>query len=188
MFTFLVYGIYVGVMYIDSRRGNGKIIELPEEHNMTGQKAVIYVAGGLLIIFTATHFMVDEIISLAPNIGLSEVVLSLIVVAAGTSVPDLFVSIAAAKRGRMGMAVSNAIGSNTFDILVCLGFPLATQASTQVVGDVNLSMLFLIASLIIVIFMILHKWHISKKEGIILFSLYVLYAAFVFGVFSWLVP
>jgi len=184
----LVYGIYVGVMYIDSRRGNGKIIELPEEHNMTSKKAIIYVIGGVLIIFAATHFMVNAIISLAPNIGLSEVVLSLIIVAAGTSIPDLFVSIAAAKRGRMGMAVSNAIGSNTFDILVCLGFPLATQQSTEVIGDIGLSMLFLIASLILIIFMILHKWHISKKEGIILFLLYLIYAAFIFGLFNGLMP
>ncbi len=179
----ITYVAYVGVMYIDSKRGDGDIILLEEGHNMTWAKAIIYVAGGILVIFSATHFMVDAIITLAPNIGLTEVVLSLIIVAAGTSVPDLFVSIAAAKRGRMGMAISNAIGSNTFDILVCLGFPLATQHSTKVVSDIGLSMLFLIASLIVVIVMIAHKWHINKKEGVILFSLYLIYAGFIFGVF-----
>ena len=77
----------------------------------------------ILIIGGLSWVLVELAVLLAHSLGISEVIIALTVLAAGTSVPDLLSSLAVARQGRGGMAVSNAIGSNTFDILIGLGAP-----------------------------------------------------------------
>eukprot|EP00584_Thalassiosira_punctigera_P006801 CAMPEP_0172541744 /NCGR_PEP_ID=MMETSP1067-20121228/12506_1 /TAXON_ID=265564 ORGANISM="Thalassiosira punctigera, Strain Tpunct2005C2" /NCGR_SAMPLE_ID=MMETSP1067 /ASSEMBLY_ACC=CAM_ASM_000444 /LENGTH=651 /DNA_ID=CAMNT_0013327847 /DNA_START=163 /DNA_END=2115 /DNA_ORIENTATION=+ len=70
-----------------------------------------------------SYFMVDWVEILGNTIGIPSVVMGLTVLAAGTSVPDLFSSVIVARRGQGDMAVSSSIGSNIFDILVGLPLP-----------------------------------------------------------------
>jgi len=67
--------------------------------------------------------LVESGIAVASSLGISEVIIWLTVLAAGTSVPDLLSSVIVAKQGRGDMAVTNALGSNIFDICICLWLP-----------------------------------------------------------------
>lgn len=76
-----------------------------------------------------SYFMVWMITVIGSTLGIPDTVMGLTFVAAGVSVPDALSSIAVIKEGYGDMAVSNAIGSNVFDILVCLGLPWFIQTA-----------------------------------------------------------
>lgn len=126
--------------------------------------------------------MVESAIHVATTIGIPPAIVALTVVAAGTSVPDLLASMAVAKQGRGDMAISNAVGSNIFDILIGLGLPwaigLLVYGKHIQVGTENLlSSVFLLFATVIAVFfvMVLRKWSIGPKAGWLLIGLYLLY-------------
>jgi len=112
------------------------------------------------------------------------VAMGITVLAAGTSIPDALGSIAVAKQGQGNMAVSNAIGSNVFDILVGLGFPwlltsfLRSEGYIEVAtGDLEVNIIFLFAVLVIYVGALMwNKLTLTKRIG---YSLIGLYGCFV---------
>lgn len=130
--------------------------------------------------------LVELAVMLAAGLGVPEVVIALTVLAIGTSVPDLLSSIAVARKGYGGMAISNAIGSNIFDILFGLGFPwllvLAFTNTTVMVDNSSLesSIILLFASVLVLLFLLLiRNWNIGKKSGFGLVGLYIAYLVWV---------
>ncbi len=126
--------------------------------------------------------LVEAAIGLAHELNVPDVIVALTVLAAGTSVPDLLSSLIVAKKGRGDMAVSNAVGSNTFDILIGLGFPwllyILWKGENIVVGTENLtaSIFLLLFTVVALLFLlILRKFKIGRKSGYILIALYVGY-------------
>lgn len=83
--------------------------------------AVAFFLAGLAVLLGSGHFLVENAISLAQMVGLSETVIGLTVVAIGTSLPELAASLAAARRGEAGLAIGNVVGSNIFNILLIGG-------------------------------------------------------------------
>lgn len=88
---------------------------------MSMLKAWIWVAGGLTALIYGGDCFVKGASGIAFSLGVSEAVIGLTVVAAGTSLPELATSITAALKGRTGIAVGNVIGSNIFNIFLVLG-------------------------------------------------------------------
>ncbi len=79
------------------------------------------VAVGLLLLVVGSNWLVDAAIAFARALGVSELVIALTIVAAGTSMPEVATSVTAALKGERDIAVGNVVGSNTFNILGCLG-------------------------------------------------------------------
>lgn len=130
-------------------------------------------------------FMVEGAIVLGEMLGVSATVMGLTVLSAGTSVPDAISSIVVAQRGLGDMAVSNALGSNVFDILLGLGFPYFLAAATQgepvrmCTDDVTLYIICLAAVLVVVIGTFASfKFQLHPKLGYLLISTYVVFAVF----------
>lgn len=126
--------------------------------------------------------LVESAIHISHLLDVPEVVIALTVLAIGTSIPDLMSSIIVAKQGRGGMAVTNAIGSNIFDIFIGLGLPwliIIIAMDGHVLTDT--SGLFvsvgLLAGSIVVMFLVLYfkKWKIGRGLGIFFISLYLVY-------------
>jgi len=140
----------------------------------------------ITIIAALSWLLVESAIVMADMIHIPAYIMALTVLAAGTSVPDLISSIIVAKQGRGGMAISNAIGSNIFDILLGLGVPwLIVLSFSNVLIPVEtsnlLSSVILLFATVTVIFMLLisRKWKIGKYTGwflIFLYGLYVIWA------------
>ncbi|MFG6386603.1 MAG: calcium/sodium antiporter [Muribaculaceae bacterium] len=103
----------------DPSQGNDKPVETIKEMPML--KAWIWVAGGLAALIYGGDCFVKGASGIASSLGVSEAVIGLTVVAAGTSLPELATSITAALKGRTGIAVGNVIGSNIFNIFLVLG-------------------------------------------------------------------
>lgn len=141
---------------------------------------IFFISIGLIAGLSWALVELAVVISKALNIP--EAVIALTVLAIGTSIPDLFSSMIVAKQGRGDMAVSNAVGSNIFDILVGLGLPLLIFMSLHGgaidAGGQNLtnSAIILFASVILLtVLIIFSKWKIGKLAGITLVGLYVFY-------------
>jgi K+-dependent Na+/Ca+ exchanger-like protein len=148
---------------------------------------------GMSIVFIAalSWVLVESAVEIGHVIGISPVIISLTVLAAGTSIPDLLSSMAVAKKGRGDMAISNAVGSNIFDILFGLGVPwmivLIFGVSDHVaVATENLmaSVFLLFATLLSVFFLLaFREWKIGPKAGWLLIGIYLIYLGYnVWGV------
>ena len=122
---------------------------------------------GLFMIVVGGHLMVEHASIIARNIGVSDWVIAVTIVAAGTSAPEFATSIAAAFKGRHGIAVGNLIGSDLFNLLGVLG--LAGMINpTQISEDIYGSLVLLVLMVGLTLFMIRMSWNISRTEGSIL--------------------
>ncbi len=128
--------------------------------------------------------LVESAIEIAHFFDIPEAIIALTVLAVGTSIPDLISSVLVSKKGKGDMGISNAIGSNVFDVLVGLGLPwivfLTLYNKPIHVGNETLftSALILLGSIILMllIFMV-NRWRIGKKAGWTLIIIYLGYIA-----------
>ena len=91
------------------------------EKTISLRKSIVFIILGLLGLFFGGKFLVDGAIDIARIFGLSEQVIGLTVVAAGTSMPELFTSVIAAIKKNSDIAIGNVVGSNIFNIFLILG-------------------------------------------------------------------
>ena len=80
-----------------------------------------FIAAGLVLLVLGSRWLVNGAVAFAQAFGVSELVIGLTIVAAGTSLPEVATSILAAIRGERDIAVGNVVGSNIFNILAVLG-------------------------------------------------------------------
>ena len=129
---------------------------------------------GLAGIYIGSVFAVDSAVALGLALSIPQWVIGATVIAVGSSLPELVVSLNALKKGRITMGLGNVIGSNTIDI-VGLGIagmitPIAISI-TSIVWD----MFFLFLSGIALTIMALHKYKITRKKGVVLMLIYASY-------------
>jgi K+-dependent Na+/Ca+ exchanger-like protein len=132
-----------------------------------------------------SYFLVEYAVVFADELNIPPVIVALTLLAAGTSVPDLFASVVVARQGRGDMAVANAVGSNVFDILVGLGLPwlllLIVKGGTIEVGTADLfTSTLLLLGTVILLFVFLTTGHrLSRLEGGVLIFVYLIYVLWV---------
>jgi cation:H+ antiporter len=142
---------------------------------MTVVEIIVYISAGLLMLFAGAEGLIRGSSSLALRVGITPLVVGLIVVAFGTSSPELVVSLKAAIEGNGDISLGNVIGSNIANIALVLGVaalirPLKVNA-VVIRREIPL-MIFI--SLIFVIFLINRE--ISRIEGIIFFIGIIVYS------------
>jgi len=143
--------------------------------------AVPVMIAGLIGLIWGADLMVTGAIQLARGFGISEAVIALSIVAVGTSLPELAVSVVASIRGQAGLAVGNIIGSNISNILLILGGTslLAPLAISDVLANRDAWVMMSVAVLG-VYFMSNHRT-MSRLEGGLCLALYIAYIGFIYG-------
>ncbi len=136
----------------------------------------------IVIISLLSWVLVECAISISQILSIPEAIIALTVLAIGTSVPDMISSIIVARQGRGSMAISNAIGSNIFDILFGLGMPwfllLCISGGTIPLSTDEMvsSVILLVCSVLIVFLLLLvRKWVIGRRIGYFFIGLYIAY-------------
>ena len=114
----LLFAAYLGYMLYMAKKGGE---EGEEIRSMNLWQALLYTVIGLVLIVWGADVAVDASTSLARIFGLSERFIGLTVVALGTSLPELFTSVTAARKGNADIAIGNIVGSNIFNILFVVG-------------------------------------------------------------------
>ncbi|MCB1306317.1 MAG: calcium/sodium antiporter, partial [Leptospiraceae bacterium] len=138
------------------------------------------VLAGLIMLVIGSRFLVSSAVAFAQFLGVSDLVIGLTVVAAGTSMPEVVTSIVAALKGERDIAVGNVVGSNIFNLLGVLGLtalvaPGGIPVSSAVAG-LDLPIMILVALACLPIFFT--GGQISRLEGILLFSYYIAYTTY----------
>ena len=136
-------------------------------------------------IVAITYFMVDWAARLGAVLGVPQILMGLVVLAAGTSIPDALSSIVVAQQGMGDMAVANAIGSNIFDIWLGLGLPWLCVLPFEG-GKVNVSTDSLLLNIGMMFFVLLvyasaimySNWRLTRRTGVFLIGMYALYAVY----------
>jgi cation:H+ antiporter len=144
-------------------------------------RQVALMVGGLAFLVLGAHWLVAAAIDMATALGLSELVIGLTIVAAGTSLPEVATSIVASIRGQRDIAVGNVVGSNILNILAVLGLAgLVTPHGIQVSAAVlrfDIPVLIAVAVACLPIFFTGNV--IARWEGALFFGYYLAYLLYV---------
>ena len=130
----------------------------------------VYFFIGLILIVLGGHLMVTHASNIARFYGISDWVIAVTIVAAGTSAPEFATSIAAAIKGRHGIAIGNLIGSDLFNLLGVLGLAGIINPSV-ITQDIFDSVFILVLMVGLTLLLIRTKWRISRAEGALLVSI-----------------
>lgn len=137
-------------------------------------KDLLYIAGGLAILIFASDLLVDNAVSIAQELGISEAVIGLTVVAAGTSMPELATSVVSALKKNPDIAIGNIVGSNLFNILAIAG--TSSLVHPIVSKNINYIDLLVMLGLTLLLFPLVKSGQkISRAEGWLLIIMYVGY-------------
>lgn len=143
-------------------------------------KSLLLVGIGLVGIIIGSDLVVDNASSIAKTLGLSERIISLTIIAFGTSLPELVTTIVSSKKDEQDLLVGNIIGSNIFNICVVLGIPVAifgtiTPSSFQIID-----LIMLILSAVILFITSKTKKIITRANGIFMLTIFFIYYFLVF--------
>ncbi|NWS69218.1 NCKX1 protein, partial [Crotophaga sulcirostris] len=157
---------------------------LPDVRNPDSKKFfVITFFGSILWIAAFSYLMVWWAHQVGETIGISEEIMGLTILAAGTSIPDLITSVIVARKGLGDMAVSSSVGSNIFDITVGLPVPWFLFSVFNGLSPVAVSsnglfcaiVLLFLMLLFVIISIALCKWKMNKLLGLTMFALYFVF-------------
>jgi cation:H+ antiporter len=179
--------IYVWFLIYQSRRETTAVKqkyakEFGSEERVRGNTInnIGLVLGGLVLLVLGSRWLVDSAVSFAQYLGVSELVIGLTIIAAGTSLPEVVTSVIAAIRGERDIAVGNVVGSNIFNIMGVLGFasivaPTGIEVSTAVIGF-DIPVMIAVALACLPIFFT--GGVISRQEGALLLGHYMAYTLY----------
>uniref|UniRef100_A0A452UPZ5 Solute carrier family 24 member 2 n=1 Tax=Ursus maritimus TaxID=29073 RepID=A0A452UPZ5_URSMA len=159
-------------------------ITLPDVRKPSSRKFFpITFFGSITWIAVFSYLMVWWAHQVGETIGISEEIMGLTILAAGTSIPDLITSVIVARKGLGDMAVSSSVGSNIFDITVGLPLPWLLYTIIHRFQPVAVSsnglfcaiVLLFIMLLFVILSIALCKWRMNKVLGLIMFGLYFVF-------------
>lgn len=165
---FLVLIIYI-VYVIKGKENADDFIEEVSEGEFNWTDIPKLIIGVALIIYGA-DYLVHSAIVIARFYGVSEWMIGITIVGAGTSVPELATSIVAVAKGRHGISAGNLIGSDLFNMLGVLGVAGIIHPLSITKGDF-FSLILMTINLFVLFYLMRRKWRLSKPEGAILIFL-----------------
>ncbi len=141
---------------------------------------VLLILGGLALLVQGSRWLVEAAIEFARYLGVSELVIGLTIVAAGTSLPEVATSVLAAIRGERDIAVGNVVGSNIFNILSVLGISAVVAPSTLTISPAVLAfdLPVMVAVAVACLPVFFTGSLIARWEGLLFLGYYVAYTAY----------
>ena len=205
LYFFGEINIYIGIFFVtilllfsylliaQSRKSTKDMSGMKDQHDVSSPNLLLsffYILLGVVLLYFGSDFMIESTIKIANNIGfLDERIISVSVIAIGTSIPELATSLIAAFKKEENLAVGNLIGSNIFNVLAVLGITsiftpvqLSNMQSSFLEHPLFLDfIMMMVVSLLLGVFLYLtSKLKLDRTEGIILFSSYLVFLYLLF--------
>ncbi len=182
-FVFVSMLFMLSFYMIRRSRKEEKLKHTIEEDKLPLSKLTIYLTVGAVCLYFGSRLLVDGASSLARMMGLSERVISVSIVAFGTSVPELAASIIAAFKKEKDLSIGNLIGSNIFNVFAVLGItsiisPIQVLDQSLISNDIW--WMFAVSLLLYPMMFLFHRGHIGRVEGGLLLLVYISYIYFLF--------
>ena len=181
---FAVFLYYLIAMAMKNRRGKSAKQEVEKPKYPLG-KSFLFVLLGLVGVVGGSELVVNSASFIATNMGISERIISLTIIALGTSLPELVTTVAAAKKGESDLLVGNIVGSNIFNICIVLALPVAFAGSITPNNFQVIDLVMLIFSSILVCLLARHNHKITRLDGILMLVIFTAYFGFlIYGAFA----
>lgn len=176
LFPLSLYVFYVFLQYQDTMDYEP---EMPPEY-MSVPKQFGILAVGLLVILLGVEGLVRSAIGLGDAFNTPSFLWGVTVVAAGTSVPDAFVSVRAARAGNAVTSVANVLGSNVFDLLVCIPAGVLVAGTAVINYSVGAPMMGVLTVATLIVFLVMRSQMVlTTVEAWSLIGIYVLFVVWI---------
>ena len=143
-------------------------------------KSIIYTVICSILIVFASDLLVDSAVELSSLLNVSTKIITMTIVVIGTSLPEMTMTVIAAKKGEFDIALGNIIGTNIFNIGVVLGIPILVYGGISSVNFSLIDMFFVQISALLLYTFARNDKVLSRREGTIFVILFVLYYAYLF--------
>ncbi|MCX7654212.1 MAG: calcium/sodium antiporter [Fervidobacterium sp.] len=174
----LFFAIFMSYIFEMAKKDREMFEELEKtkEKQISLFTATLYVIGGLAGLVLGGRWIVNGAVDIAKLFGVSDKLIGLTIVAAGTSIPELATSLAAVAKGNNEIALGNVIGSNIFNIFFILGISATINPiSYPTVLNIDVTLLIVITSVLV---LLSKDLKLSRVEGTLLFLTYIGYTAY----------
>jgi len=175
---FISYNVFT-VVYSKRKKDDKSIAEFSSEFKKTSkswQLDIVYIALGLIVLIFGSKFLVDSSVAIAKFFNISETIIGLTIIAAGTSMPELATSVVAAIKKESDISIGNVIGSNIFNLIAILDVSgLINPIISEKISKVDIGMV--VFSSILLLPLMKTSLKIKRWEGILLL---VVYGAYLF--------
>lgn len=177
---FILYTIYMGLHGDKSEKKSQEVLK-EEKGKFFIFKNIFYIIIGIIALKYGGDFVVDNSVEIAELFNISDAIISLTILAIGTSLPELVTSVTAAIKGNSDIAIGNIIGSNIFNMLMIIGVSASIKPITYN-PSYNIQMIIL---LIAIVFLALFpfikpKNEMSRGNGIVYIITYIVYMVLLF--------
>lgn len=141
--------------------------------------SVVFIIAGLAAVVIGGDLVVDNAVVIAERLGMSQTLISLTIIAMGTSLPELVTSVVAATKGANGLAMGNVVGSNIFNLLFVLASSVVLNPCPAHMASV-IDLGILIAVSAVMLAMIVKDDKYSRANGFAALIMYAAYAVYIF--------
>lgn len=178
---FIIYTIVMAVKGEDFDKEDETTEEVDEKPKGSVIKNIIYIVLGIILLKVGGDFTVDNAVNIANFFKLSEKIISVTILAVGTSLPELVTSVSAAIKGKSDIAIGNILGSNIFNMLLIIGVSALIKPIVYNVSY-NIDMIFLVVgTLVLALFPVIPpKNKMSRGNGIVYVIIYAIYLVTLF--------
>ena len=179
-----IYVLYILMLFKNNKKSEDEDCYFSPETRRTLNTKFIF---GLIGVGVGCFYLVEICVKLGAEFNLGVPIIALVIAAAATSVPDTFLSVRDAKKGKTDDAISNAFGSNIFDLCIALGLPLFIYGllkgdiilEASMVDSLNTIWLILMGLTIIALLVMYFTRSLSILQSIILLSCYFVFVSLV---------
>ena len=177
---FIIYTIYMGKKG-EEFENKDILVEVQTNKNYSTMKSIFWIILGIIGLKIGGDLVVNHSITIAKALNISEKVISLTIIAIGTSLPELVTSVTAAFKGDSDIAIGNILGSNIFNILLILGVSSVITPIKYSVSYNNQILVLIIGTILLLLFPFIGaKNKMTRTNG---FAYLVIYAIYMIGLF-----
>jgi cation:H+ antiporter len=171
----LLMGAYILFLLNDCHNlDENNLEELKAENEFKWLNVILFLFIGFMFVVIGAHFAIESASSIALDFGLSEWVIGIIMISFGTSLPELVISVSAAFKGKVDMAIGNVIGSNLANTTLVIGFSAMVKDLPISLVDNAFDIATMVAATILLIYITANKLY-SKPAGIALLIMLALF-------------
>lgn len=173
----LFFGIFLYyTLAVAKREGGGEKFD-----RFSVRRSLLMIFLGMIGLIFGSRLVVDEAITIARQLKISEKVIGLTLISIGTSLPELMTNLVASFKRQTDIAVGNVVGSNIFNIFFILGLVSLINPVALINNDmIHILVLVFFTLFLFLTFFIFHKKHFDRFEGAVAFLLYLGYLVFLF--------
>ncbi len=174
----VLISLIITYLFLYQKKSISEFSDVGDISKISIPKSIIYILFSGLLLWLGSETLIKSAISIANRYEISERVISVTMVAIGTSIPELAASVVASVKKQNDLSIGNLIGSNIFNLLVVIGITSTVLPIEQIDSKIifnDMLWVILFSAIILPLAYLKRKNILTRKKGIILLTLYLIF-------------